>query len=490
MANEPVRPIERLLQAAAKKRRDEAGAPFELHPATRRLLQGEVTRQFAKARPEARPTLPLLARLWPRCAWAMGIFAVLAVAVWLSLPPPDKASQVVLLTRNAPEEQALQRSETPPLPSPAPVAPASEPAVAPEAAASTLAHLGTDQAAARRLASPAPSEAPLLANGRLAADTGRDSQDKVPLASTLIPSEREAAVGEQKAFSDDTRAQGPTDRAGRAFQQRYGLAASPTLPARAPAPLPPAPVATMSTAVPTEAAEKSAGVTTEGTVSSGYASKSQPSTASADHAAASSEAKNSLAKSSAQARKEARSGSGSQRFLRVSPDRRAAVALADRAEAAQSALASFEVEQVGQQLRITDEDGSVYTGYMRPGDSVRRSRAAKLESPAAAPAARTAVERLEPSEPIGVVSQQPLIENYSFRVVGTNRTLRQKLVFTGNLTRQPSAATSLAVGSRLVDARSGAIEPGVVPLLNTHISGKVVIGSGRPVEVNAVPAAP
>jgi len=48
MANEPERPIETLLHAAAKKRRDEAGAPFELHPADRRVLQGEVARRFAK----------------------------------------------------------------------------------------------------------------------------------------------------------------------------------------------------------------------------------------------------------------------------------------------------------------------------------------------------------------------------------------------------------------------------------------------------------
>ena len=42
MANEPERPIEKLLRDAAQKRRDEAGAPLELHSATRRLLQGEV----------------------------------------------------------------------------------------------------------------------------------------------------------------------------------------------------------------------------------------------------------------------------------------------------------------------------------------------------------------------------------------------------------------------------------------------------------------
>src|SRR6266404_235800 len=48
MSMEPERPIENLLRAWAKKRRDDAGAPLEMHPATRRLLQGEVARRFAK----------------------------------------------------------------------------------------------------------------------------------------------------------------------------------------------------------------------------------------------------------------------------------------------------------------------------------------------------------------------------------------------------------------------------------------------------------
>jgi hypothetical protein len=56
MANEPERPIEKLLRAAAQKRRDEAGGRFELHPANRRLLQGEVTRTFPKTRARQRQT--------------------------------------------------------------------------------------------------------------------------------------------------------------------------------------------------------------------------------------------------------------------------------------------------------------------------------------------------------------------------------------------------------------------------------------------------
>jgi hypothetical protein len=110
MANEPERPIEKLLRAAAKKRRDEAGAPLELHPATRRLLQGEAARKFARAQGASRSLLQGLSQLWPRFAWGVGMLAVLAVAVWLLVPAPGKNQSQTLLAKNQP------------IPSPGPVA--------------------------------------------------------------------------------------------------------------------------------------------------------------------------------------------------------------------------------------------------------------------------------------------------------------------------------------------------------------------------------
>src|SRR5205814_4839361 len=48
MPDEPNRNVEDELKAWAQKRRDEAYAPFELHPATRKMLQDEVARTFPK----------------------------------------------------------------------------------------------------------------------------------------------------------------------------------------------------------------------------------------------------------------------------------------------------------------------------------------------------------------------------------------------------------------------------------------------------------
>lgn len=115
MANEPERPIEKLLRAAAEKRREEAGAPFELHPATRRLLQGEVTRRFAKPPTQGRSFAGLIAQVWPRLALGVTILAALGVLVWVVLPGTRSEKSPALLAKNQPApEPAPVRQFSPP----------------------------------------------------------------------------------------------------------------------------------------------------------------------------------------------------------------------------------------------------------------------------------------------------------------------------------------------------------------------------------------
>jgi hypothetical protein len=82
MATEPDKKIEELLKAYAAKRQDEAGAPLELHPATRKLLQAEV----ARLRPK--PALPseswwrALSKFWPRLVFAASVLIALGVVFW------------------------------------------------------------------------------------------------------------------------------------------------------------------------------------------------------------------------------------------------------------------------------------------------------------------------------------------------------------------------------------------------------------------------
>src|SRR5688500_8886622 len=89
MAAEPEKKIEELLHAYSRKRREDAGAPLEMHPATRRMLQGEVSRQ--QGRGEAGGARSGSPRAWwktlllfgPKYAGAVGMFAILAVGVWV-----------------------------------------------------------------------------------------------------------------------------------------------------------------------------------------------------------------------------------------------------------------------------------------------------------------------------------------------------------------------------------------------------------------------
>ena len=79
-----------------------------------------------------------------------------------------------------------------------------------------------------------------------------------------------------------------------------------------------------------------------------------------------------------------------------------------------------------------------------------------------------------------------------FRVTGTNLSLNQRVEFRGSL----SSLTNTTASGRLRSATSGQAgisqgAPGAQvspPPFNGRISGTVVIGRGKPVDVDAVPA--
>ncbi len=85
MATDPERDIEKALRAAARRRREQPGAPVEIHPATRRLLQGEVARQKGRGQPVAGFWPKLLWGSWPRLAFNVSLLIafLLAAGVWL-----------------------------------------------------------------------------------------------------------------------------------------------------------------------------------------------------------------------------------------------------------------------------------------------------------------------------------------------------------------------------------------------------------------------
>ena len=178
MANEPERPIEKLLRAAAKKRRDEAGAPLELHPATRRLLQGEVARTFAKPGRGPRSFSEALGQLWPRFAWGVAIFAVLVVAGYALLPVPGKGKSEALLARNEPMSRAVPAKQALPPPPTAPAPALAPPAPAVESQSSTVASAKTAPPAPASPARQLRTERQALAKDSLVASADRETREQ------------------------------------------------------------------------------------------------------------------------------------------------------------------------------------------------------------------------------------------------------------------------------------------------------------------------
>ena len=436
MANEPERPIEKLLRAAARKRRDDTGAAFELHPATRRLLQGEVARKFAKALRQPRSFTEILGQMWPRFAWGVAIFAVLGVTVWMLLPVPGKGKPEALLAQNESVREA---------------APAKEPSPSARAAA---AETPAPPKPARQLAA---EHQPLMKDS-VAAQTARRAKEQPASAPARQLADRKETDGANIAASGGRLAPAPAATVVAADDSATLTGVKPDQPALA--------YKSLAASAPANRPQ-SAPATTEG-----------------------------FAKSASLDQAKSKTTGGVQYFARVAPAQKAISTVADKATPAHPVLAAFQVQQTGEELRIVDGDGSVYRGYLRRADATPPARAAKAEVSAPPPASRAPAGVLEEKVVAGLEFDRVAPPTYSFRVAGTNRSLNQQVVFTGNLLAatnlalSPPATNHLGIGGGLGGFQRAPAQQGLPPLLNTRISGKVVIGSGKAVEINAVPASP
>ena len=103
------RPIEKLLRDYAKRRRADAGETLEMHPATRRILQGEVARQFPKSQRTVSPLVEFFARWRPGFVYALCVLAIVAVSVPLLRPMFRKAQPDTRLAAAVPGEEAADK---------------------------------------------------------------------------------------------------------------------------------------------------------------------------------------------------------------------------------------------------------------------------------------------------------------------------------------------------------------------------------------------
>src|SRR6185436_17944259 len=99
------RPIEKLLRDYAKKRRADAGKPLEMHPATRRMLQGEVARRFPRAK-RGSSLVEFFGRWRPGLVYGICALAVIAISIPFLLPTFRKASPESQLAKARLEDEA------------------------------------------------------------------------------------------------------------------------------------------------------------------------------------------------------------------------------------------------------------------------------------------------------------------------------------------------------------------------------------------------
>jgi hypothetical protein len=485
MGTEPERPIENLLRAAANKRREEAGPPLELHPATRRLLQGEVARQYPAK--NARRHAPdatgasaeepgSIGRFWLRFAVGIAVVAIagLLAALWTMHPNRNETllAKNDLATAPQPAKMTQEKMEPGPMPAPAylpkespgQAAVTKAPAIAPEKLEAQTEVGRVNIASVDRLV------------GEPRAQSAQPTLDRPqpPPPSNLAKNE--------VAASDVTIVQ-PATAAPDAFARRYGLDTS--APA-SPAPAVPPPSVGASSFTRTEPAAAA--------VFSNQAAQNSPRQESASKslevpspvtARPNSTLKDTLSFAGAASNK-TQSIAVAQQFSRMDANR--ATALLDKAEAAKLVLDSFQVEQLRDEFRIIDSDGSVYSGSLQASASPLSTRAYDTGGTSAGAvrslgAARTPAAKPARISPGATESAQPASQTYFFRVTGFNNTLNQNLVFTGRVD-----GWSAGTGKVQTTVSRAKLSP-ALQSRTARISGSAVVGTNKPITIEAIPTA-
>ncbi len=473
MPPENNRNMEEWLKACADQRRREQGAPFELHPATREMLLAEAARTCPVESISATTGNRLwFERWWPRLAWGSAIFACSVVIMLVLRAPNPPIPQVGSMDARSDQRLALAKQETVDR-SPAKVEderPLPPPAAAP-AKESVSATNAKDYAMTKPPASMAPMAAP---------------------AARPVPRESETMQ-----------------------MRRYGLAAPAPAPASTPAPLNTAPArampsgasrrekAAVTLATPSTDGARLTGLKASATKGSVETSPSNqpaaPGTATPqdrfDLAAIESKAK----KSNDQGTNNAPRQIDNTRLRFSNVDVRSRYRRNFNSPAELPVLNSFELEQTGSQIRIVDADGSVYEGRIAPAEAPkdlaenRRAVSASgvlTQAPAVQPAAAANAGMGQ------TIDNDASAASYNFRAVGTNRTLNQRVVFSGNYMNTASAPSQAAnnIGNRTVPsvannqaAAKAQLQSNQLPIGGgAQIQGQAFIGTNNQVEINAL----
>jgi hypothetical protein len=478
MADTPNNDIDKRLRDYAQQRRDAVGTP-EMHPATRAMLQAEVKQTLGGATPTPRAGW---LTLWPRLAFALGVIALLGVAAILILPQSEKPKDNFALAKLDAAKPAMSfadKSDTASVLAPAPAAaPVMLAGSVTSASTANLDTATTLESVSRRTDTPARTEPAKVFKG----GAGRDLAKTAARSSTVDVSTNAALNVGQGFFI--------------AGQDR--IKESPTF----------------ASSSRTEAKTGSSTIQTDALIATASADKDfKATTRLASKKAEGGELLFDAAN--------AKLGANGQRYRNI-------VGAEKQKQAAPAVLDEFTVAQDGETLTVIDRDGSVYNGYARIAPSERQGYNANVESAnpvqlvpntgaggragAAleqramnrasqlnqAPAQSAASQQLTPGSAAQVQNAvMPL--NFVFRVEGTNRSLNQRVVFTGNLLQNTgsyynnasaaqNSANAFNYQQQIAPAGSAAFNNSAqnAPVFNNVISGHVQLGNQKPGELNAL----
>jgi hypothetical protein len=459
---ESERKIEKLLRAYAKKRRGQAGDPLTLHPATRRLLQGEVARQAKKpGDEEASVTLWELFR--QRWAVLVGFAVIVFFGAALFLPALSsvkKKAHAVTAMNNLKQigvaAQMVAEENNGKLP-------ASLDALTNQLVSDKI--LTDTESGKRFIYVAGGANLGGLPSNSVLAYSPADKKDRV----VLFADGRVEAVNSAQ-FSELTNRGLPElafakDSARRQFAEIKGettLAGGTTA------------------ALPSISGQlKSDGSRDESKLADSRIIAPSGGMLAAKEPAAAPPALNQPASSVQFASNVAQNS-----FKNT-------VALAKAA----SVLANFQVQQTGNAIRVVDADGSVYDGSLQTESTVAQNVPVQTALPS--PTGATVAQN-DRQKTIATRDEPQTAQNYFFRVSGINQTLKQKVEFAGNLLAMNSATTNaqqslhgqvvLGVGGFGESPQSSMTNQ--LSWSNSRIAGTAVVADTNSIEINAVPLSP
>ena len=543
MPDEPNRSLKEQLTAWARKRREEAGAPFELHPVTRKMLQDEVARTFPKKsdEPAAGPA-GWWKMFWPRFALAGSICVALVGVVGILLPglakSKSKGQQIALVRQ---QEKALS-ADSERRDASSQVVPGRSRAVE-----APVDHFG-DEAAKTRAPESQPPAAPSLAENKPLEQEAIVHAE--PKDARLKP-EQPAKV-EERQFSEKSKQLILSDKAKEApspagaaaparplnvenersqvlLRQRDGIAPAQAggvtsatkaladeqkIPATSRTPPAPAPQVAWDGANVGQRVGSGGGRGFAGGTATNPAPRANLVLKSPQNRAKADDRSLALARSSGVATGNVESLAGQRETDRfgtgivngyyaavrpTSSTRRFGQVREYRTNfnspPMPNVLNSFQLEQNGRLIRVVDADGSIYDGAIEQPPTEEAARRGIAVQTAATDLKKNIEPEAKRVEGLAAASADEIaaLRNVFFRVAGTNRTLNQLVVFEGNFLARTNQANQIVLGAKLTADQSAtatgrqSLSQKAQQTPSGLIRGQATIDLSNRIEINAAP---